>query len=459
MWYYELEVLTSFVVFPVLGLDKLTVAKNIPPAINSGLCPPLMHSIKIITSRQFASSARNYSKLGNGAVTPLDNEFKEWFCGFADAESCFRIARTIGQTFSFIFIILLHVDDKDTLCYIKDRLGIGSVKVYGNTARFMVTRQNELEKLLDIFSEYPFNSTKLLNFLDFQKAFKLYMSFKKKTKELALEIEKIQIKMNRERTEFQFPQGYRPRVTPHWLLGFVEGEGSFHLDRSSNNRLIFGLGLSGNELALLEAIKEFFYDLLVEKETINKSSIMIQCSSTRVAHLRIKNMDFIKLVIIPFFSSLTWRSKKFLDFQDWVLVSKLKEEGHHYSDEGLRFIELILSQTNNNRLSTSKSAKVDRALLHADVNRLLSGPSNYEKIGDRIFIKSLNKFSSSPKAQPVNLVDAANGEILDTFASLTACAKLLEMTQGFVWSKYNKGESFLLKDKNKLVKVYKVSTD
>jgi hypothetical protein len=90
----------------------------------------------------------------------------------------------------------------------------------------------------------------------------------------------------------------------------VEGEGSFHLDRSSN-RLIFSLSLLGYDLALLEAIKDFLYNLpevsLAKKENLSKSSLMLHLSkgSTGVAHLRIKNTDFIKFVIIPFFSSMT----------------------------------------------------------------------------------------------------------------------------------------------------------
>lgn len=170
-------------------------------------------------------------------------------------------------------------------------------------------------------------------------------------------------------------------------------------------------------MALLDAIKDFLYNLpeVESYSNFNKASIMIYLykSSTRAAHLSIKNTDFIKSVIIPFFfffSSMVLHSKKFLDFQDGVLVFKLKEKGPHYTDKGLRLIELILSQMNNNRLSTYKSVRVNRALLHADIDRMLSGPSNYEIKGDRIYIKSLKKYLSSPKAKVVQLVDNLNGE-------------------------------------------------
>jgi hypothetical protein len=57
----------------------------------------------------------------------------------------------------------------------------------------------------------------------------------------------------------------------------------------------------------------------------------------------------------------------------------LKEQGHHMSEQGVKLIDLILSQMNNNRLSTNSSQPaIDRALLLAEITKLLSGPSNFE---------------------------------------------------------------------------------
>lgn len=459
----KLKILTIIFYYVSLLLGLVMIIKILPPAIWGVLCfnfTPLIYRIKLVILHQtdwlinqliaksgaFLGTPKRYfcsSSLDN----ETDRQFYEWFSGITDSEGSFRFERIKGLTYQFIFIILLHIDDIDTLHYIKDRLGIGSVKTYGNTARFTITSRKDIEKLINIFSKYPLNSTKLLNYLDFKRAFELYLGNKNKTEDLALEMEKIKSKMNRSRSDFQLPEGHRPVVTAYWLLGFVEGDGSFHLDRSSN-RLIFDLTLSGVDLTLLEGIKDYLYNLPgVDKQNMNKASIMIYLSKgpSVAAHLSIKNTDFIKYVIIPFFSSMTWHSKKFLDFQDWVLIFKLKEKGHHYTDEGLRLIELITSQTNNNRLSTSKLAKIDRGLLHADVQRVLSGDSNYENRGDRIYIKSLNRYLTSPKAKVVQLVDVHSGEILNTYSSLTACAKYLGMSQSSVWVKYTKGESFLFK--------------
>ena len=59
-------------------------------------------------------------------------------------------------------------------------------------------------------------------------------------------------------------------------------------------------------------------------------------------------------------------------------------------------VKRIISQMNNNRLSNSKAQWIDRDLLLADIDKLLSGPSNYENKNGKIFIKSLNRFKGQP---------------------------------------------------------------
>ena len=49
--------------------------------------------------------------------------------------------------------------------------------------------------------------------------------------------------------------------------------------------------------------------------------------------LSIKNNTFIKKVLIPFFDSMVWYSKKELDYKDWKTQLKIKELGLHLSDD------------------------------------------------------------------------------------------------------------------------------
>ena len=74
----------------------------------------------------------------------------------------------------------------------------------------------------------------------------------------------------------------------------------------------------------------------------------------------------------------------------------LKEQGHHLTEEGAKLINLILSQMNNNRLSTSSSQPVvDRVLLLTEINQLLSGPSNFELISSKATLQSCRENPSS----------------------------------------------------------------
>lgn len=108
--------------------------------------------------------------------------------------------------------------------------------------------------------------------------------------------------------------------------------------------------------------------------------------------------DYIIKVFIPFLGSMKWQSKKELDYIDWKTILKLKELGFHYTDEGLKLRDQILSQMNVNRLSFNFKPKADRIHLLKDINRLLTGESNFKLRNGRLLIKSLNKYDSDPKS-------------------------------------------------------------
>nr|YP_009663694.1 hypothetical protein [Dactylella tenuis]QCW06832.1 hypothetical protein [Dactylella tenuis] len=91
---------------------------------------------------------------------------------------------------------------------------------------------------------------------------------------------------------------------------------------------------------------------------------------------------------------MNWRSKKYYDFLDWVNILKLRDRCHNYEDKGKELMDIIVSQMNNNRLSTKNgtSARVDRTFLQTSIEKLLSGPSNCEIRKGKVWIKSLNRF-------------------------------------------------------------------
>ena len=94
----------------------------------------------------------------------------------------------------------------------------------------------------------------------------------------------------------------------------------------------------------------------------------------------------------------------------------------HYTENGLKLINQILSQMNLNRLSSNTKPKIDRISLLENINRFLTGESNFEIRNGRIFIKSLNKYYSDPKCIKVQLQDK-DGKVYQTFYSMSSCAR------------------------------------
>jgi hypothetical protein len=132
-----------------------------------------------------------------------------------------------------------------------------------------------------------------------------------------------------------------------------------------------------------------------------------------------------------------------------VATFKLKERGHHYQEEGKNTLNLIISQMNNNRLSSNQAGnlpKIERDKLYLEINKLLNGPSNIEvKEDGRLFIKSLNRFYTGSGKTEVQII-SNKGLILKRFTSLSDCAKFLGLTQPTVKNRLIKNQPFLFEN-------------
>ena len=388
------------------------------------------------------------------------NNFYEWFVGFADAESSFFIKKVKQSGSEFEFKISLHVDDLEVLFFIQKTLGIGRVDTYGKFANFRVSKHQDLLILFEILDKFTLNSTKYLNYLDFKKAFELYMSSKSKLPSIIELISQIKNGMNSQRTDFSMPKSHQLRITPYWVLGFVEGEGSFSIQRNKNFPLTFSLTQKHNS-DLMKAIQDFFISLGVSRNWRNHNHAIAVSSDKRISSstedinsLFINRVDYITNVLIPFFDSLTWHSKKEKDYKDWKTILKLKKLGLHYVEEGVRVINLILSQMNLNRLSSNKSRMSQTQIdaLQIDIERLLGGPSNLEiKEDGRIFIKSLNKYYTGSGNIKVELLEK-NGLVFNTFDSISDCAKFLGLAPRTVTTRLTKNQSVIVDNKELFIK-------
>lgn len=327
------------------------------------------------------SQIRNFSTINTGKDAPhfLSEEklggspdkenFLQWFVGFSDAESNFIINLLLKKdkvtisNFSFMFKISLHKDDESVLRYIQSKLGIGNVRIYKNECIFNVTDMEGISQLVSIFDKYNLNTTKYLDYLDFKEAFNLYNN---RDKNLTAEMVKDQVlelknKMNTNRVNFDRPENSEIRITQSWLLGLIEGDGSFFV-RRDNLIPTFSIELTGVQLPVMLKIKEFLennlgFDSYSLYKLKNSSIIAVTSNKARnnskaSVSLIIKNVRVLNNYFVPFLEDMEFLTKKGKDFIDFKIICRAVYDGAYRRDE-IKSLILKLSHTMNNfRLST-----------------------------------------------------------------------------------------------------------
>ena len=450
------------------------------------------HTSSDFSTMQAQCSAQNGS-FELATVTQEKFKFYQWFSGLVDGEGHFSIfsssaaGASKGKTYGFSFAIGLHKDDKETLNFIVKELGMGKISFYANSARLVISDAKSIKSLIEIFTHFPLKSTKLLDFLAFKKAFLLYTQKKEKTLEILEEIKLIKEGMNSKRTDFDMSSIYNKDtidININWLLGFIEGEGSFFALRRTptNFSLVFSLTQLNSNKLLMEAIQEFFNNLAeslqagIEGKSFNIGSwrdgkegsfayLHLENKSNKkdILTLHITRIEYLLSIFIPLFDSLSWHSKKYLDYLDWKALLHIRAKGLITNLKDLEVVDLILGQMNNKRLTTNRESEetvsVDRNLLLEKIENLLAKPSNFEvKEDGRIFIISENRYYSNKNKLQVT-VERLDGTILHTFDSIKECLEKLNISKSLYYDRLNKGlpldiegELLYIKRSNKSVK-------
>lgn len=209
------------------------------------------------------------------------------------------------------------------------------------------------------------NTTKHLDFLNFKEALEISSSLSQclESRDKIEKIEKIlELKnsMNKKRTNFTLPV-YHIRITPYWLLGLIEGEGSFHLSRT---KLVVGFSLSLTEVQrpVLESIIKYLESQLDKYSLVKASKTKLFNLSFEKAienakpkiKLSITQLDYLINIFIPFLETLVFKSKKKLDFDDFKFIATLIYQGKHLIPEIKSLILKVSYNMNNFRLSTNK---------------------------------------------------------------------------------------------------------
>lgn len=108
------------------------------------------------------------------------------------------------------------------------------------------------------------------------------------------------------------------RLATDWVVGFVDGEGSFQIDLNISDEASWGIQIQfefnvsqhKDDIALLNAI-----GTAVAKKPENYK--VNADEDKTVAYLKIKNKPVIWNYVLPYFQKHQLRSRKHLDFEQW----------------------------------------------------------------------------------------------------------------------------------------------
>ena len=311
----------------------------------------------------------------------LNSNFKKWFVGFSDAESCFFIEyKKSRNNINLAFIIGMHIDDLPLLIYIQKTLGCGKIFINSKktSCTFIVREFSAINYILiPIFQEFPLQSKKFLDYLDFLTVAEMIHKKEHLTGTGIHKILNIKKLMNTGRVNYSLPSNFKFNITWDWLLGFIEGDGSFYIKEFSP---VFSIDLIFSDQSLLLAIKDFLNVGSVIIKNIPKSRL--GTNEQPRASFKIYSIDFFYSYFVPKFDSLTFLSKKKLDYLDWSIIVKLKYLGYHTLPEGKELIINLKSRMNNNRLSTNlqNSLIIDEN----QIAKVFSLPSPYSIIDGKL---------------------------------------------------------------------------
>jgi LAGLIDADG endonuclease len=303
---------------------------------------------------------KNFSSLQS------NTKMNPWFItGFADAESTFtiiidkNIKCNIGWRVQAKFQIGLNLHDLDLLLKIQQFFGgIGSISKSGNTVFYSISSVKDLTNIIiPHFEAFSLLTQKRADFLLFKQVVELINNKDHLTKEGLIKIINLKASMNLGisdivKSNFNNTDPVeRPIIKidniidPHWVTGFVNGEGSFDIKIYSSKtkikqavQLRFRIPQHERDTKLIDILIKYFDSGTKEKHT-----------KFPLITLVIVKFKVITETIIPFFELYPMIGKKQLDYLDWCKIAKLMKDDYHLTIEGLNLIQQIKAGMNKRR--------------------------------------------------------------------------------------------------------------
>ena len=134
------------------------------------------------------------------------------------------------------------------------------------------------------------------------------------------------------------------RLSPDWIVGFVDGEGCFHIGISKHSDLRLGYQVLP-ELTVVQHKRDI--DLLYQLRSIMNCGVVRRNHGERFCW-RVRDLKNLSEVIIPFFEKYQLKSKKAIEFLKFKKVIVMMQKSEHLTQDGFSKIQKIASEMNRN---------------------------------------------------------------------------------------------------------------
>ena len=136
-------------------------------------------------------------------------------------------------------------------------------------------------------------------------------------------------------------------LNAQWVVGFVDGEGCFHIGINQNRTMKL-------EIQVLPEFTVVQHE--VDQHVLYALKTYFRCGVVRTNHgtklcYRVRGHQNLLQRIIPFFEKHQLKTRKRIDFAKFRKVVLLMEKGEHLTPEGLEKIHQIKRTMNSTKLS------------------------------------------------------------------------------------------------------------
>ena len=315
-------------------------------------------------------STLNYKSEGLSTVNNILNPY--YVTGFTDAEGSFliniqkRSELKLGYSISPPPGVELHSKDKELLEKIFNFFNVGKIYIRKDGyIEYIVNSMKDIEVIINHFNNYTLITQKLSDYKIFKLVFELIKEKKHLTKQGFQEILSLKASFNNglsEELKIVFPNiipSLRPQTItpkletkdPHWVSGFVDGDGCFYISLTNN---LTGVGL-------VFKITQHTRDKDLLKEFVNYFNCgRYSLSSPDAGDFIVTKFEDIYTKIIPFFNKYSLQGSKSLDFSDFNSAAELIKNKAHITSEGFESIKQIKLGTNKKRINKSIITNVQK---------------------------------------------------------------------------------------------------